>query len=223
MADGNGILVIGELEDGAPVAVVVTGRVRETWVYGPDLTLDRTLTFAVGRPEVAIVDVVTNNGYDPAVLMLLYHFNIGYPVVSPESRLEVPSGEAVGFGDAAAYVDEYDRFTTPTSGFEALVYEHRISGDTPQTVRLSNPTFGPTGGIGISVTYDPIQLPRLWQWRMLGEGMYLIGIEPANCGIRGRATERADNAVDILQPGEHRRFDLTVTAWTGNSTLSEER
>lgn len=216
------VTVTTELKDGVPVAVVVTGRVRETWVYGPDLTLDRTLTFAVGRPELTIVDVVTNNGYDPTVLMLLYHFNIGYPVVSPGSRLEVPSGEVVGFGDAASYVDEYDRFTAPTSGFKALVYEHRVSGDTPQTVRLSNPIFGPTGGIGIGVTYDPIQLPRLWQWRMLGEGMYLIGIEPANCGIRGRATERADDAVDVVLPGEHRRFDLTVTAWTGSSTLSEE-
>lgn len=205
-----------EMEDGVPIAVVVTGRVRETEVFGPDLILDRRLRFVIGRPEISIADVVTNNGYDPAVLMMLYHFNVGYPVVSPESKLEVPPGEVVGFEDAAAHVDAFDQFTEPTSGFEAMVYEHRVRGDTPQIVRLSNPTFNPTGGIGLGVTYDPTQLPRLWQWRMLGKGMYLTGIEPANCGIRGRAAERADGKVDMLQPGEHRRFDLTVTAWTGD-------
>ena len=50
---------------------------------------------------------------------------------------------------------------------------------------------------------------------MLGPGMYLTGLEPATCGILGRAAERERGTVDWLAPGDVRRFDVTIRAFTG--------
>ena len=50
---------------------------------------------------------------------------------------------------------------------------------------------------------------------MLGEGRYLVGIEPSTCGLAGRASERAAGTLQLLEPGQMRSFDLVVSAATG--------
>ena len=52
---------------------------------------------------------------------------------------------------------------------------------------------------------------------MLAPGMYLTGLEPSNCGMRGRALEREAGAVDVLEPGATRRFDVRLEARTGSA------
>ena len=80
---------------------------------------------------------------------------------------------------------------------------------------IVNPDFEPTGGIGLTVSWDPRQLPRMWQWRMLGPGMYLTGLEPANCGLAGRAAEREAGTLRELEPGESRRSGISIRVSLG--------
>ena len=174
--------------DGRLVAEV-SGTVRETDVYGADLVLHRRLRFPMGEPHVEIADEVENRGHAPADVMLLYHVNVGYPVVATGARLLAPDAEVVARdAPAAALLAEHAAFPPPQDGFEQLVYEHRLRE--PDVDRASigivNPSWEPTGGIGLVVDYDPRQLPHLWQWRMLAPGMYLTGLEPATCGILGQ-------------------------------------
>jgi hypothetical protein len=51
---------------------------------------------------------------------------------------------------------------------------------------------------------------------MLGPGMYLTGLEPANCGLAGRAAEREAGTLPMLAPGEARRFGITVRISLGD-------
>lgn len=204
-------------EDGRLVAEV-SGEVRETAVYGSDLLLRRRLRFPMGETSLHISDVVVNQGYEPAVLMLLYHFNVGWPVVAPGARLLSPAVEVTGREEASqALLAEHAEYPPPADGFGQLVYHHRLPDpDAPSaSIAIANPGFEPTAGIALSVTYDPRQLPWLWQWRMLGPGMYLTGLEPANCGILGRAAERERGTLVSLAPGEERHFDLSVRVSLG--------
>jgi hypothetical protein len=50
---------------------------------------------------------------------------------------------------------------------------------------------------------------------MLAPGMYLTGLEPANCGVMGRAQERVTGGLPMLQPGETRTFDVEVRVTLG--------
>jgi hypothetical protein len=46
---------------------------------------------------------------------------------------------------------------------------------------------------------------------MLGEGLYVVGVEPGNCSaIEGRATARQRGDLPILAPGERRAYQLSV-------------
>jgi hypothetical protein len=212
--------------DGRLVAEV-TGTVRETDVYGADLVLQRRLRFPVGEPIVEIHDEVENQGFEPAGLMVLYHVNAGYPVVADRSLLLAPAADVIPRDPlAAASLAEHARFGPPGTGAEALVYEHRLRGsgtDGWASIAVANPTFEPTGGIAMSVRWRPEQLPHLWHWRMLAPGMYLTGLEPANCGVMGRAQERAEGGLPMLESGETRVFDVEIRVSLGSQVVEMVR
>ncbi len=132
-------------------------------------------------------------------------------LLAPDARVEPRDGPA------AARVADHATYTAPEDGFRELVYEHQLrdGAATRASIAVANAAYAPTGGIAVAVEYDPRQLPHLWQWRMLAPGMYLTGLEPATCGILGRAQERERGSISWLAPGERRRFDLTIRATTG--------
>jgi hypothetical protein len=206
------------VQDERGLAVVVRGEVRETSVYGVDLVLHRTLRFPVGDPQIELDDEIENRGFVPVPVFLLYHINFGYPIVAATSRLVAPSAEVIGWDDVSRAAEpDHARFVPPTPGFPVQVFEHRLAASAPDRVRVGivNEGYEPSGGIGAVVEYDRRQLPRLWQWRMLAEGIYVTGIEPANCGLLGRVAEREANALDELAPGARREFGVTLRAATG--------
>ncbi len=204
-------------QDGRLVAEV-TGDMRETDVFGADLLLRRRITLPMGEPVLHIEDEVHNQGYTPATLMLLYHVNLGYPVVADGARLLTPPADITPRDEAArGGLGERATFPPPADGFTENVFRHELrpTGASHVSASIVNPDFEPTGGIGLTVSWDRRQLPRMWQWRMLGPGMYLTGLEPANCGLGGRAAERAAGSVTDLEPGERRHFGISIRVSLG--------
>ncbi|MEJ7696681.1 MAG: DUF4432 family protein [Candidatus Limnocylindrales bacterium] len=90
------------IEDERGLAVRVSGTVRETTVYGVDLVLHRQLTFRVGEPVIEVDDLVENRGYLASPVFILYHVNLGHPVVDAGSQLLSPAqlGRRLGRGIA---------------------------------------------------------------------------------------------------------------------------
>ena len=206
------------LEQDGRLVAEVSGEMRETDVFGSDLLLRRRIRLPMGERVVVVEDEVVNQGYAAVPVLILYHVNLGYPVVAEGSRLVAPPAEVIGRDERAqAAVAEHGDFPPPADGFAEYVYEHRLRDReaAEASISLANPTFEPTGGIAATVTWDPRQLPRLWQWRMLGPGMYLTGLEPANCGLAGRAAEREAGTLPMLEPGEARRFGVLVRILLG--------
>lgn len=205
-------------EDERGLAVVVSGRVRETSVYGPDLVLHRRIRFAVGEPLIEVSDEVENAGFQACPVFILYHVNLGYPVVDATSRWVGPAATVVGFDDTSRAVEsDYNRFAPPSRDFPVQAFEHLLQENAPRHVvaAVVNEAYGPSGGIGVSITFDRESLPRLWHWRMLREGTYLTGIEPSNCGIGGRLMELEAGPITVLEPGERRRFGIAIRAALG--------
>ena len=118
---------------------------------------------------------------------------------------------------ARAGLEARATFPAPADDFVEQVFCHGLTeqGASHVSASIVNPGFAQTDGIGLTVSWDPRQLPRMWQWRMLGPGMYLTGMEPANCGILGRAEEREMGSLQSLAPGEKRAFDVTIRVGLG--------
>lgn len=207
-----------EMSATLPEILEIKGTVHEVIVHGANLALHRTLRFRVGSAVMEIHDEVENLGFEPTPMMLLYHFNLGYPVLDEGARFFAPPRLTVPFDESSkSGISLHETVTSPYHDAAVEVFEHQLSAPVPElaVTGVINGGFAPSDGIGASITFRPSQLSNLWQWRMMGEGRYVMGIEPANCGLAGRAAERASGTLDILNPGEKRSFDLRFAAATG--------
>jgi hypothetical protein len=190
----------------------INAEIRQAALFGENLVLRRVIATSLGSSSIRIDDLVTNEGFEAAPHMLLYHFNLGFPLISEHSRLLVDIEETLPRDEAAlSGLDEWNRFQAPTPGYREQVFIHRPAADSSgtATVCLVNPKLG----IGIRWQYATKNLPYLMEWKMMGEGAYVVGIEPANCnGLGGRAAARAQGWLPLLDPGESRayHFDLEV-------------
>jgi len=189
-----------------------SGQIRESSVFGPNLMLRRRIMARVGESRIRIEDRIENEGFDPEPLMVLYHINLGWPLLAETSRMAGPgrSGDPPQPRDEEARtgLDAWDRFAPPTPNFKERVFYHRPAVGTGgrARARLENPELG----LSFSVTFCPEELPEFVQWTMTGEGTYVLGLEPATCRVEGLAAEEAAGRVIRLQPGETRRHSLDL-------------
>jgi hypothetical protein len=196
--------------DGDDYKLEISGETRQAALFCENLILRRKISTALGSNRIRIEDVVTNEGFQPAPHMLLYHFNLGFPLVSEQTRLQLQSEETLP-RDATAQsgLAEWDRFQAPTPGYSEQVFIHRpvAAENGLTTVELRNPQLG----LGLRWTYKTAELPYLMEWKMMGEGAYVVGVEPANCkGLGGRAGTREAGQLPILVPGESRGYHINV-------------
>ncbi|MCK5863352.1 MAG: aldose 1-epimerase family protein [Candidatus Hydrogenedentes bacterium] len=195
----------------------VTGTMRETSVFGENLTLTRTVQTALGEKKFWIHDVVTNEGFRKTPLMLLYHCNMGWPVLDENSQIIAPSRIVAARDDHARKGQEqWDHMEKPTRNYQEKCYYHDMAPgqDGTVTVAMINDGFSSDTGFGGYVKYNKRELPRFVQWKMMGEQDYVCGLEPCNCGVEGRDIDEEKGLLDYLSPGEQREFHLEFGAVT---------
>jgi Domain of unknown function (DUF4432) len=162
---------------------VARARVVDAEVPGPTLELRREISVSDGA--VRLTDVVRNDGHRDEPAPLLYHVNLLWDAVDIDSDEVVPRDGAAEAGDWQSL---------GPAGPER-VYEH----------------LGATRAV---VTFDDLRItvtssqPRLWQWIHPDYGV--LGIEPANCSVLGRAHDRAEGRLPMLAPGEERQTRVTI-------------
>lgn len=192
----------------------VQGRTRESVLYGENVQLTRRVWARLGENRLFIDDEVENLGYQSVPHMLAYHINVGFPILADGSTL-VSSPHAVepindGSADAVA---DYASYGPPRKDWQAKVLIHRPVAEDDGWARTA--IVNPQLGLGLYVKQRPEQLPFLWQWKQLGQGEYVTGIEPANCFGRGRADDRARGTLQFLEPGERRTYSVEIGVTSG--------
>ncbi len=189
----------------------VEGSVREARLFGPNLRLHRRISAQLGGRTIQLDDEVTNLGFAPSPLMLLYHCNAGYPLLDEGAELVVGNGD-VQPRDAQAQVGlaDWSRMPGPQPGWKEQVFYHtpKPRADGWCTAALINRQFDNGRGLGMALHWRQDRLPYLAQWKMVGEGAYVLGLEPTNCLVEGRHAEREAGRLQFIGPGEHRTFSL---------------
>ena len=145
--------------------------------------------------------------------MILYHINGGYPAIGPNGRLVSPTLAATPRdAEAEKGKDRYAEFPAPIPGYLEQVYYHELAADAQGLVRagLANESFAGGKGFGFYVSYRAEQLPFFTEWKMVGQVDYVVGMEPANCHVEGRARERERGTLQFLEPGERRCYELEI-------------
>lgn len=74
--------------------------------------------------------MATNFGNKPSPYTILYHMNIGYPLLSEDSVLVIDPVKTMPRDDSAASgINEFKKFTKPQAGFREQVFDHLMKAD----------------------------------------------------------------------------------------------
>jgi hypothetical protein len=201
--------------------LTISGKVREASVHGPNLLLERTISTSLKSKSLSVHDVVENQGSRDSPLMILYHFNFGYPLLTERSLIYAPSQTVEPADDCAARSkDAWNHFEPPVKGAAERVYFHQMRPDTTGKVTVVLVGDRDRQEFGIALSYDSKTLPRFVQWKMTGTNHFVLGLEPANCWTLGRRAERDRGTLEMLSPGERREFQLQLTVLNGAEEVS---
>jgi hypothetical protein len=202
------VYVDGEWQDDEYV-MWVQGRTRQTVVFGEDLRLTRRVWSRLGENRLYVDDVLENLGHSSAPLMLAYHLNVGFPLLDDGSELVSSTLDAEPItADRDAALRDAAHYGPPRADWQATVLVHRLRAGEDGWARTA--FVNRQLGLALYVKQRPDQLPLLWQWKQLGQGTYVAGVEPANCFGRGRADDRERGTLQFLAPGEKRAFSLEI-------------
>lgn len=192
--------------------IKLTGISRETSFFGENLSLKREIKVLGGVNKIYIKDTIENLGSKESPLMMIYHFNFGYPILDKGSRIYIDSESSVGASEASdRNIQNQYIISDPVKDIEENVYFHRMNKENKEgQAILMNENLGESG-LGIGLKFNLEELPYLNQWKMLGEGEYVLGLEPSNCMTLGRDKERERETLRYISPGEKRIFNLELS------------
>ena len=193
----------------------LSGVIQETAMFHENICLTREIKSTLGKNQIEIKDTVENLGFEPTPHMILYHFNFGFPLMSEETEIHFPSKKVLP-REAETPVEGFNRWHSPEPGYQERVYYHQeiMEDDKGFTsAKICNPRFPLAAGecaLSVVLSWSTRQLPKLVQWKMPGAGIHVLGIEPANCYVEGRAVERNRGGVKILDPGESQTYEINL-------------
>jgi hypothetical protein len=157
-----------EVEAGADPAFVIVGQVRQAALYGEQYVLRREYRLPLLRPEISLVDTVTNVGPLPTRHVLVYHMNFGYPLVDAPAMLTLDT-------DAGRIESRYGPLgpSTPEE-----VTAHRLLCDEEGWAEAA--FRNPDASLSATLAYDTSTLPVLYVWKLARERANVLGLSPAS-------------------------------------------
>jgi len=195
--------------DGSRYELTASGELSHSKVFGEKLILTRRISTAYGENAITICDTIENRGFNPAPFMLLYHMNFGWPLVDEGATLELPEHPVTPQNQtAAAGISAWAKAEAPQHGFAEQVFYHELPADADGMAEalLKNPKLG----IACRLRYETKELPYLVQWKQMGQGEYVFGLEPGNCFPEGQTAMAAKGLLRTIAPGEVRRTRVVV-------------
>ncbi len=170
---------------------------RDGFIGSNQYLLEREYICGLNDNTLEVIDTVKNIGCNEAPFMIMYHCNMGYPLLSEKSVLKISSSAVAPRDDHAAEdIDTWDKMIVPDKDFVEQCYYHSFEGE--PDVSLSNPDIHTE----LRMTFDRTNLDCFTEWKMMGEYAYVLGLEPANCYPDGRDVMREKGILKFLKPGE---------------------
>ena len=185
--------------------IYIHAQVSEEQIFRHKLHLNRLITCGKWENTITITDTVENRGDAKTPVMLLYHMNMGYPLLSENAIVDIPSASVTPRDDHAAKdLDTWQKMLPPTAGFQEQCYFHTFAEEGRASI------YNPDINKGLTISFDKNVLDHFTQWKMMGYRDYVLGLEPSNCALAGRAALRKSGELKFLQPGESVTYEVKV-------------
>ena len=185
------------------------GAMREARIFGENLTLHRKLEFEYEQDSILLTDTITNHGFGDRQFVYALHLNYGYPLLEEGCRLILDSQNVTPREPhAAKYLSSWQQIEAPEYPYPERCYFHDVNQDTEGISQYT--LFNEKRGIGINVAYSGKDLPFFCEWKMLGKGEYVLGLEPMNVFLDGPKVGQKGCAAPVLAPGESKTYQVKL-------------
>lgn len=190
-------------EDGKLIIRTVT---KDEVIFGRKLRLSRQITVSTDENTFVITDTIENTGSKAEPFEILYHMNMGYPLLDEDSIIDIPSSKVIGRDEhATADIDNWMNMEKPQADYQERCYYHLFDGNCGYA-SITQPKLDVT----LSISYDASVLDGFVEWKMMGVRDYVLGLECGNCYPDGRAAMRKSGMLKFLEPGEKKIYEVTI-------------
>ena len=179
--------------------IVIEAVIRDTALFGQNLVMRRTITTGIGDSHLRITDTLCNESYREEGYCLLYHVNVGYPLLDEGAVIEC---DAEGYHACTDFAKELAatrlEISDAVPNQPECCYYHTLR---EPKVALVNKRLGKA----FRLSYSGDTLPCFLEWKSMGSGDYALGLEPC--------TTRLDStfAYRTLAAGERVVFTLDLS------------
>lgn len=186
--------------------LVVRALVKDETIFAAKLRMTREIRISLAENVFAVEDTIENTGDTVQPLEILYHMNMGYPLLDEDSVVEIPSVSVTPRDDHAAEdIENWMKMIKPETGYVERCYYHKFAdGEGKASI------YQPKIRQGLEITFDAKELDGFVEWKMMGVRDYVLGLECGNCYPDGRDVMRKSGMLKFLAPGEKKTYKVQV-------------
>lgn len=178
--------------------IELTATIRDAGLFANNLQLERTISCAYNSGKILVKNRLTNLGYKDAEYCLLFHINIGYPMLDEGVKIEAPIINTIFNKDnAQESIAKCLKIEEPTANAKEECFYHDVAEG---CVKVINEKIKKS----VNINYDKEKLPCLVEWKSMVSGDYALGIEPSTTSLVD------EFSYNILKASKYIDFDLTI-------------
>lgn len=182
--------------------ICVEATIRDSELFGKNLVLKRKITTEINSDVVTLRDTLVNESYRDEQYSILYHTNIGYPMLDEGVKIVADVDKITPRNDwAAQNINTAFEIEAPQDNKEETCYLLKLAAP---VISVVNEKLGRK----FTLEYSGETLPEFVEWKSMACGDYALGLEPS--------TSRPDDEFRTctIGRGESKQFiiELKVSA-----------
>lgn len=187
--------------------LVIHTVTKDETIFGRKLRLSRNIRVSTTENSFTIEDIIENTGDRVEPVEILYHMNMGYPLLDEDSIITIPSMKVTARDEHAAEdISNWMHMEKPTAGYQERCYYHKFPDENGKA-SIRQPKLG----VELEILFNATELDGFVEWKMMGVRDYVLGLECGNCYPDGRDVMRKNGMLKFLQPGERKTYIVHIT------------
>lgn len=179
--------------------IVVEANIRNAELFGKNLLIRRKITTKVGSGKIDLCDELINESYRDEEYCVLYHFNVGYPMLDDGGKVIADVSEIKARNDWAN-----ENIKT------ALLIEDDVPNkqETCYFIKLNSPKITYVNeklNKELTLSYTMETLPCFTLWKSMASGDYALGLEPCTSELDDNFERK------VVKAGESVKFELSLS------------
>ena len=188
-------------------SITIHTETADETIFSRKLYLNRDIVISKKDNSFEIIDTIENTGDKKTPFEILYHMNMGYPLLDEDSIIEIPADKVIPRDDHAAEdAANWMKMEKPTAGYQERCYYHKFT-DRNGIASIYQPKLNTK----LTITFDALELDGFVEWKMMGIRDYVLGLECGNCYPDGRAAMRQTGMLKFLEAQEKKTYRVKVS------------